>query len=105
MPGQRFAVAAMEVCSRILDRQNDITARRVPVHHGITGNEKADKYAKAAAEENPLCEEVPDEYRWETSLLHMTRAAAEARSRSTGEWISSHIRAERRYKPPPRMRL
>ena len=91
MPGQRFAVAAMEVCSRILDRQNDFTARRVPAHHGITGNEEADEYAKAAAEESLLCEEVPDEYCWETSLSHMTRTAAEARSLSTGEWISSHV--------------
>lgn len=41
------------------------------------------------------CNRVPDEYRWETSLWHMTTAATEARSRATTEWISSHARAER----------
>lgn len=44
---------------------------------------------------------VPDEYRWETSLSHMTRVTAEARTRATSEWIVSHMRAERRYSSPP----
>ena len=36
----------------------------------------------------------------ETSLLHMTRVATEARSREAAEWISRHVRPERRYRPP-----
>ena len=32
----------------------------------------------------------------------MTRTATEARSRATAEWITDHVRAERRYRPPPR---
>ena len=44
---------------------------------------------------------MPDEYRWETSLSHMTRTATKARSLATGEWISGHVRPEQRYRPPP----
>lgn len=56
--GQRFAVASMEVCTRILSRDNDATICWVPAHNG---NEKADEYAKAAAEGRS--DEVPDEHR------------------------------------------
>ena len=38
-PGQRFAVAAMEVCDRVLARQNTVTIRWIPAHIGIQGNE------------------------------------------------------------------
>ena len=31
----------------------------------------------------------------------MTRTATEARSRATAEWITDHVRTERRYRPPP----
>ena len=64
----------MEVCSRILARDNEVTARWVPVNHGIDTNEKADEYAKATAEGNASCDGVPDEHRWEASLSHITRA-------------------------------
>ena len=84
-PGQRFAIAAMEVCGRVFARDNEVTIRWVPTHHGIQGNEKADEFAKAAAgRAAPCCDDdVPDELRWEASLSHMTRPATEARSRAT----------------------
>ena len=44
---------------------------------------------------------VPDGYRDEAPLSHMSRVAIEARSRETAEWISEHVRAERRYGPLP----
>ena len=80
----------MEVCSRIIVRDNGVTVRWVLAHHGIDSNEKADEYAKAAAEESAPCDDVPDEHRWEANLSHMVRAVAEARSHATAEWISSH---------------
>ena len=48
-PGQRFAIAAMEVCGRVLARDNEVTIHWVAAHHGVAGNERADEYAKAAA--------------------------------------------------------
>ena len=48
-PGQQFAVAAIEVCSRILARDNDVTIRWVPANSGASSNEVADEYAKATA--------------------------------------------------------
>ena len=52
-----------------------------------------------AAAEGRSPDEVPDEYRWETSLSHMTRAATEARARAIDEWVTSHVRPEHRYRP------
>ena len=86
-PGQRFAIAAMEVCDRVLARDNDVTIRWVPTHLGVPGNEKADEFAKTAASRAAPCSDgdVPDELRWEASLSHITRSAAEARPRATAE--------------------
>ena len=62
-PGQRFTVAAIEVCSRVLARDNGATIWWVPAHSGASGNEVADKYAKAAAVGNVPGEEVLEGYR------------------------------------------
>lgn len=78
-----FAVVAMEVCSRVLARDNEVTVRWAPANHGATDKKTAGGYAKAAAEGSAPHDGVPDEYRWETSLAHMIRTAAEARSRAT----------------------
>ena len=43
---------------------------------------------------------MPDDYVSEASLSRMNRAATEARSRTTAEWIRAHVRRERRYNPP-----
>ena len=34
-------------------------------------------------------------------MSHMTRVTTEKRTRETKEWISRHVRPERRYRPPP----
>jgi ribonuclease HI len=57
-PGQHFAVAAIEVCSWILARDNEVTTRWVPAQSGVSGNEVADEYAKATAVGSALGEEV-----------------------------------------------
>ena len=54
-------------------------------HHGALGNERADEYTKAAAESNSSDGAVPDDYRWETSLSHIARVTAEARSRTAAQ--------------------
>ena len=93
-------MAAIEVCTRILTRGNDVTIRWVPAHRGAIGNEVADEYAKSAATGDAPVEEIPEGYHDETSLPHMTRVPTETRSRETAEWIPGHVRAERRYRPP-----
>ena len=46
-------------------------------------------------------EAISEGYAAETSLSRMTRVATEARSKDTREWITAHVRPERRYRPPP----
>ena len=70
---------------------------------GVEGNEHADAMAKRAAEGEE--DMAAPEYLREASLSHLTRKTTEARSEATGEWIRSHAKEERRYRPPPRGRL
>ena len=71
-------------------------------HSRVEDNERADAHARAAAgRAEPCCDaDTPDDFRDEASLSYMTRAATEARSQATAEWISSRV-GTRRYKPPP----
>ena len=62
------------------------------------GKQDANQFAKEAA--SGLQHSVPDEQRWEASVSHFSRVITENRSRATAQWISSHIRPERRYRPP-----
>ena len=93
----------MEECGRVLARDNEVTIRWVPAHSKVAGNEKADEFAKVSARRTAPCSdgEVPDELLKEASLSHMARSATEARSHASAEWIASHVRPERRYRPPP----
>ena len=103
-PAQSFGVAAIEGCTRVMARNNKVTVRWVPAHHGVAGNEKADEYAKAAAEgDRPdSLRAVPDKLRWETSLSHMTRVATKAPACRTRQWTSERLGDPRRkYRTPP----
>lgn len=62
-PGQRFAIAAIETCTRVPARDDEVSIRWAPAHQGVLGNEKADEYAIAAAEGGEPDSAVPDEYR------------------------------------------
>ena len=100
-PSQRFAMADIETSTRLRARGNEVTIRWVPTHQGAPGNEKADKYVKIAADGERPDDAVSDDYRWETSLSHMTRVATEARARSTAQWITERTEDPRgRYRPP-----
>ena len=110
-PGQRFAVAAIEVCTRIPERDNSVTIRWVPAHSGASGNEVADEHTKTAATGDAPSEEIPDGYHNETSLSHMTRVATEDRSsrddgvdlRARRGWATVQAPLGMRP-PPPRLR-
>ena len=80
-PGQQWARAAIEVCSRLVQRGNEVPARWVPAHVGIEGNEVADRFAKEAAYGRQ--HNVEDKLRWEASLSHLTRVVTERRSSAT----------------------
>ena len=79
-PGQRFAVAIIEVCSRLTSRGNTLTLRWVLGLLGIEGNEIADDWAKRAAE--GLGDSVPKAYLWRVT---------EARATGAGKWIVDHV--------------
>lgn len=97
-PGQRFAIAIMEVCDRLASRGNGLTVRWVPSHLGAEGNEVADEWAKMAAE-GPR-DTVSRRYLGKTSFAHMARRVSEARSAGVQKWIEDHVDRRRRYKPP-----
>lgn len=62
--GQRFAIATIEICTRLLARDNEVATHWAPAHHGVPGNEEADdEFAKAAAEGEEPDSAVPGEYR------------------------------------------
>ena len=110
-PGQRFAFAAIEICTRILERDNSVTIRWVPAHSGASGSQVDDEYAKTAATSDAPSVEIPDGYRKETSLSHMTRVATEDRSprdggvdlRARRDWATVQAPLGMRP-PPPRLR-
>lgn len=59
----------------------------------------ADLYAKAAAENT--ADTVSKRTLQEASLAHVSRSATEAINTSkTAKWIKTHVKAERRYRPP-----
>ena len=76
----------------------------VPSHSGIEGNEVADDWAKMVAESLP--DAVPRDYLRETSFVHMTRRATEARPAGAAKWIGDHVKNKHRYTPPkgPKLR-
>ena len=83
--GQCFAVAAIDVCSRILARENNVTIGWVSAHCGAEGNEVAGRCTNSAATGEDPVEDIPERYAAEISLSHMTSVATEARSRAMSE--------------------
>ena len=82
-PGQLWARAEIEVCSRLIQSGNKVTVRWVPAHVGVEGNEVADRFAKEAAEGHQ--HSVSDKLRWEASLSYLSRVTTERRSEATAQ--------------------
>ena len=91
-------MAISEVCQRILNRDNMVTIRWTPAHAGVEGNEKADEYAKAAAQGEDDGQ-AGSELRQEASLAHLRRKATVRRVQTTKDWIRDHVKSIHRYKP------
>ena len=49
-PGQRLAMEAIEVCTRLLGRENAVAVRWTPAHLGVESNKLSDLYARGASE-------------------------------------------------------
>ena len=97
-PGQRFAIAAMEVCERVPSWGNEVTIRWVSAHSKVAGNEQADAYAKVAARRaapHNEDDDMPEGLLTEASLSQMFHSATEARSRAAAEWVASHVLPQR----------
>ena len=97
-PDQALAIRAIATAEAIAQRGNTIVVRWTPSHEGITGNERADRMAKRAAEGREG--EAGQEYLREASLSHLTRITTETRASTTAEWIQTHCGRRRRYHPP-----
>ena len=102
--GHKYAIAHLHMGG---DRSTPVLATCIlflttyTFDNHIMGNEVADQYAKEAA--GGQRHSVPDELRWGASLSHLTRVATKNRSVATAQWVSAHIRLERRYsRAPPR---
>ena len=90
------------MASRVRARDNEVTIRWAPANHNVSGNERADELAKAAADGSCPDDAVPGEYRWGASISHVTRVATEARSRTAAEWMRDRFgNPARKYRPPP----
>ena len=69
----------------------------------MAGNEFVDDLAKEAAA--GLAHGVRDEIRWLTSLPHLFRRIIERRASESAQWVTSHVRPERRHRPPSGTKL
>ena len=84
-----------------MSRQNKVTIRWVPAHHAIQENETADTMAKISAEGTHPEYNIPDNYRLETSLAHMSRVASEKQRAMAKNWMKDRFgNPVRKYQPP-----
>ena len=89
----------MEVFNRMVARGNDVAIRWVPAHQGMPGNDKADEYAKAAAEGGNLVRSQMST--GGRPAYRMTVVATEARPRTTAQWNPEHVWPPSKSTAPP----
>lgn len=73
-PGQQYAVQAITAARALTQRANAVT----PAHNGVEGNEMADLYAKATAENTS--DAVSRQLLREASLALISRSIAETKA-------------------------
>ena len=94
-PGQALAIEAISTAEAVVRRGNIVSLRWTPSHEGVEGNERVDRMAKRAAEEEES--RASPQFLREASLSHLTRVTTEARSAATAEWIRMRSGCQRRY--------
>ena len=91
-PGQRFAIAIIEMCSRLTGRGDTLALRWVPSH---PDTESAGDWARNLAES-------PKDavFLRKTSFVYMTRMATRPRSAAVEKWLGDYVKSDRRHKLP-----
>jgi ribonuclease HI len=96
-PGQKYAILARRHIATLRRARLVITIeiRWCPAHKGVAGNEKADDWAKLAAEKSDACwvETLP------RSLAHLKREIRKKRWAEARQWAGERI-ARKKYKMP-----
>jgi ribonuclease HI len=100
-PGQKYGILARKHIAVLRSVRPDITIeiRWSPAHKGIPGNEKANEWAKLAAE-NPDARGVEPLPR---SLAYLKREISEKKWAEAGQWAGGRI-TRHKYKMPRRQR-
>jgi len=100
-PGQKYAILARQHIATLRRTRPDITIeiRWCPAHKGVTGNEKADEWAKLAAEKPDArgVEALP------RSLAHLKREISERKWTEAHQWARSRSNKEK-YKMPAKQK-
>ena len=101
-PGQRFAVAAIETCTRVLSRDNDVSIRWAPAHHGVLTT----RGQASMRRPRPREESLTARSRTNTGEKHpVTHDEGGGGGPAPGNYpmdqCRDHVKPQRKQKPPP----